>query len=100
MMSSEQPGGEDAQPVEREVEDRWMHPDMGVKAEEVTLRRGDHEEKRIVVYRKEKRTYASLETGEPETTERWVKITSLTEQAATETLFALAEAYGYELEAR
>lgn len=97
-MSTESPLREDEQGVEREVVDEWTHPQMGSKAKEVILRRGNETRKKIEIYRKEKQKYGTLEGDGTEEIERWRKIDSLSPQGATETLFALAELHGYDLE--
>jgi len=91
---------EDDDRIEREYGDEWRHDGMGVKAQEMTLRRGDNERRQVVVSRKETQRYGSLVGGDPEPRERWAEITTLSEQEATEVMFALAEAHGYELEER
>jgi len=88
---------EGVEPVEREVVDERTHRQMGAKAQEVVYRRGDEERRKIAVLRKVSRTYGALDGTEPETSERWEKVAEFSEQASTETLFALAELHGYEI---
>lgn len=90
----------DTEPVEREVVDERKHPQMGAKAKEVILRRNGEEQRQVELYRKVRQRHATLEGDGVAEHEHWEKITTLSQQAATETLFALAELHGYELNAK
>ena len=86
--------------IEREVTESWREHDLGVRVDKVTIRRGPHERTRLEVYAKRRSMNGTLDGSGVEEVERWEKIDELSEQASTEVLFGLAEAFGYELEAR
>jgi len=86
--------------IEREVTDSWREHDLGVRVDKVTIRRDTHERTRIEVYAKRRSMHGTLDGNSTEEIERWEKIDELSEQASTEVLFGLAEAFGYDLEAR
>jgi hypothetical protein len=74
--------------------------DLGERVDKVTIRRGSHERTRLEVYAKRRSMHGTLDGNGVEEVERWEKIDELSEQASTEVLFGLAEAFGYDLEAR
>jgi hypothetical protein len=86
--------------IEREVTDSWREHDLGVRVDTVTIRRGTHERTRMEVYAKRRSMRGTLDGNGVEEVVRWEKIDELSEQASTEVLFGLAEAFGYNLEVR
>jgi hypothetical protein len=83
-----------------EVEETFYDSQMGVKVEKV-IRAGMEENQRLLkVYAKRRELYGTL-TGEgTEEVVQYAKIAEFEPQAATEVLFGLAEAHGYDLEAK
>lgn len=83
--------------IHRETDMTWQDPHLGVKVEREVWRRNGEERRRLVVYGKRKDRHISFD-GEKATRERFVKLGEFSETVATEVLFGLAEAHGYELE--
>lgn len=80
------------------VEEEWYHRQMGVKVQRV-LRHGYEEDQKLLkVYGKRKDTFSALDGSGPTECERWVKVGEFPPTVATEVLFGLAEAHGYDLE--
>ncbi|WP_254810692.1 hypothetical protein [Natronosalvus amylolyticus] len=80
------------------VEETWHDRQMGVKVEQAVRKGYEEDQTLLKVYRLSRECYRSLETGEPEEVEQYEKIGEFTQQTATEILFGLAEAHGYNLE--
>jgi hypothetical protein len=96
---------ESSQPIERsrddridEVEETFYHRQMGVKVERV-IRAGMEENERLLkVYANRRELYGTLDGEGTEEVEQYAKVGEFSPQVATEVLFGLAEAHGYELE--
>lgn len=87
--------------IHREVTETIRERQMGVKVKKVVHRRDGHERHFTEVYTKESMGEFNRLDGEgSEEVEHWKKIAELEGQHATEVLFGLAEAHGYELEAK
>lgn len=91
---------EEGEPLEKEEGRSWIVPRMNVKAQEIIFKRNGETKKEIRIYRKEEKTFSPLDEDgdEVKTVERWVRIDSVSSNVSIETLFALAEVHGYDLE--
>jgi len=83
-----------------DVKETWQHAQMGVKVERVVRKGYEKDQKLLKVYGKRSDRYESLTGDEPTTNERWVKLAEFPPTVATEVLFGLAAAHGYELEGK
>lgn len=83
-----------------EVEESWRVRKMGVKVERVVRNGYEEDQKLLKVYQKRTDKYNAIDGSGTKTAARWVKIGELPVNVSTEVLFGLAEAHGYDLEAR
>ena len=82
------------------VEETWRNNQMGVKVERVVRSGYEKDQKLLKVYGLRKDRYRSLDGDGTKEVERDVKIAEFPSEVATEVLFGLAEAHGYELEGK
>lgn len=82
-----------------EVEETVFHRQMGVKVEKVTRHGYEEDVEYTKIYAKRKNRYGSLTGDGTEVHEHYVQIAEFPGSVATEVLFGLAEAHGYNLEA-
>lgn len=82
------------------VDEKWSHNEMGVLVERVTRHGIEEDQKLLKVFRPRKVKHGRLDGQGTQEVERMEKIAEFTPQAATEVLFGLAEAHGYDLEGK
>lgn len=83
-----------------EAVETWRDRKMGVKVERVVRSGYEEDQPLLKVYGTRTDQYGSLDgEGTTEST-RWVKLAEFSPTVATEVLFGLAEAHGYELEGK
>lgn len=83
-----------------EVEETWRHRQMGTVVERVVRHGYEEDQKLLKVYGTRTDTFSALDGSGRQEVERKVKIAEFPPTVATEVLFGLAEAHGYELEGK
>jgi hypothetical protein len=88
------------EPVSRAVEELHHDRQMGIKVKQVTLQRLGETTEHIEVYSRRTTRYKSLDGEGVNEAAQWAHIATFEPRDATDILFGLAGAYGYELEGR
>ena len=100
-MSSESESVEHTRDDQRdEVEETFYSDRLDVKVQKVIRAGMDEDQRLLKVYAKRSSVYGTLDGSGTEEVTQYQKLAELEPQSATEVLFGLAEAHGYELEGK